>query len=146
VQTEFNKKLPQTVTLQLYVLDASPPFSPRRIVLNDGVTFRFAADGWGLVQLYLGAVTSTGLEDSHTNHNTQKRAETWAPTLKDMGSVDAWDFKQITAFSSKLNRQIKKFSVGKLNSRAVLPGALSLWQNGVSLLPYDKNTASLEMK
>lgn len=131
-----------TVHLQLYVIGASPPFIPVRVNLNPekcgGATFRYAAEGWGLVQLYLSAVTVHGLKNSHSNHNSQKRAITWAPTFKDMQSVEAWDFKKITSFSSRLNRQIKKLSVAKRGNNVVLPDALKFWQEGTTLLPnYD---------
>lgn len=127
------------VYLQLYVLGAGPPFIPRRVALNpqhcDGATFRYVAEGWGLVQLYLGTSAEPGLISSHTNHYTQKGAETWSKTSQN-SDVALWDFKRISAFSSRLNREIKKLSVGSLGSRAVLPGALRLWQSGTPLLPY----------
>jgi hypothetical protein len=138
-----------SVHLKLYVLEAGPSFTPRRVSLNpkscDGATFRYAAEGWGLVQLYLCAPARNGIEVSHTNHNTQKRAEAWAPVIRDQSDVGSWDFKRITAFSSRLNRQIRKRSVGKLRSRAVLPGAFELWQSGVSLLPYKPGDHSLKV-
>ncbi len=129
-----------TVHLQLYVLNAGPPFIPRRVSLDpqkcDGATFRFVAEGWGLVQLYLGSLGKRGLHDSHTNHNSMKRAEAWAPVKPEMRSFESWDFKKITAFSSRLNRQIRKMGIAKIASRAVLPGALRLWEEGVPLLPF----------
>ncbi len=131
-----------TVYLQLYVTGASPPFVPRRVQLDPekckGATFRYAAEGWGLVQLYLGAITVHGLKDSHSNHNSEKRAIAWAPTFNDTQNVEPWDFKKITNFSSRLNRQIKRFSAAKRGSRAIFPGALKLWEDGITLLPnYD---------
>lgn len=129
-----------TVHLQLYVLGAGPPFVPRRVSLDpracDGATFRYAAEGWGLVQLYLGAIGSGGLKNSHTNHNSLKRAEAWGSVKPDMQPVESCDFKKISAFSSRLNRQIKKLGIAKIGSRPVLPGALKLWERGVSLLPF----------
>jgi len=53
-----------------------------------------------------------------------------------MQDVELWDFKKITAFSSRLNRQVKNLSVARIGSRPILPGALKLWKDGVSLLPY----------
>lgn len=136
-----------TVHLQLYVLGASPPFVPRRVQLDpkacSGATFRYAAEGWGLVQLYLGAPTGRGLNDSHTNHNSQKRAEAWSTTISNMQDVELWDFKKITSFSSRLGRQIKKLSVAKIGSRPILPGALELWQEGGSLLPFHRGNADV---
>ena len=128
-----------TVHLKLYVLGAGPTFQPRLIELDpkacDGALFRFNAQGWGLVQLYLAAPTNKGLEASHTNHFTRKGAERWAPSQE----LDEWDFRRVQAFSSRLNREIKKHSVGALGSRAILNGAHSLWLNGVPLSPYLPN-------
>ena len=129
-----------TVLLQLYVIGAGPPFVPKRINLNPeacgGATFRYAAEGWGLVQLYLESPKEDRLEVSHTNHNSAKRATSWAPIIKDLASPDAWDFRKITSFSSRLNRAIKEQGVAKIGSRAILPGALRLWESGISLGPY----------
>jgi hypothetical protein len=137
-----------SVHLQLYVLGAGPVFTPRRISLNpeacDGARFRYGAEGWGLVQLYLQSVRDGRLENSHTNHNSQRRAETWAATIDELGDPLRWDFPLIQSFSARLNRQIKKQSVAKMGSRAVLPGALALWDAGVSLGPYTSNNATMK--
>jgi hypothetical protein len=133
-----------TVYLQLYVNDAGPAFAPKKIALNpshcDGATYRYGAEGWGLVQLYLGGACNGGLKPSNTNHNSQKRAEAWSSAMPHMGSAAAWDFKKITAFSSRLNREIRKRSVAKLGSHPVLPGARKLWHGGHALMPYAKIT------
>lgn len=129
-----------TVHLQLYVLGASPPFIPRRVELDPkacgGARFRYAADGWGLVQLYLKVQRGDRLENSHTNHNSLKRAQGWAGIFKTHPSPDSWDFKRITAFSSRLNRAIRARAVAKIGGRVVLDGALKLWDQGISLAPY----------
>lgn len=141
-----------TVHLQLYVLGAGPAFTPRRIKLNpaacNGATFRYNADGWGLVQLYLHSVSQKDLESSHTNHNTQLRAEKWAPYNTDESKtpVEAWDFKKITAFSSRLNREIKKRSVATLNGRAVLASALNYYQTSAGLLELQQPHVNLVIK
>lgn len=126
-----------TVHLQLWVAGASPRFRPRRVRLDpkacDGATFRYLAEGWGLVQLYLGGITSAGLTHSHTNHNTLTRAKAWS--LDAAHELARWDFKKITSFSSRLNRYLEKLSVAKLNSRPVLPGAQQFRQTGETLLP-----------
>jgi hypothetical protein len=111
-----------------------------------GATFRYNADGWGLVQLYLGTLPEgdTRLEDSHTNHNTLKRAQTWSGTVPELGDVDAWAFSKITSFSSRLNREIRKRGVAKAGSRVVLPGALKLWDIGVALGPYKPGESTLQ--
>ncbi|NVD97584.1 hypothetical protein [Massilia sp. BJB1822] len=136
-----------TVHLQLYVVGAGPAFVPRRIDLDPekcgGAKFRYAAEGWGLVQLYLSRAVHGGLRNSHTNHFTATGAGKWAPLDPEKPSADDWDFKKITAFSSRLNRQIKKLSVARIGTRAVFPGALDLWNGGLSLLPFNKANAQL---
>jgi hypothetical protein len=136
------------LALRRAVIGASPRFAPRKIALDpkacDGATFRFEAEGWGLVQLYLQTQKSSRLESSHTNHNSLKRAETWAVTTKDVDAPARWDFARITAFSSRLNRQIRKRAVAKLGSRPVLAGALALWDAGVTLVPYAPGEASIK--
>jgi hypothetical protein len=128
------------VLLQLYVVGAGPRFAPRRITLDpaqcDGASFRYEADGWGLVQFNLATATPDGVEVSHTNHNSRTRAEAWAPTYRNFGRPSVWDFKRITSFSSRLNRQIRKRAVGKIRGRVVLPGALKAWESGLPLCPY----------
>ncbi len=135
------------VHLQLYVFGAGPPFTPRRVPLNpeacDGATFRYAAEGWGLVQLYLQTPREARLENSHTNHNSPTRAATWAATYGDDEGPAQWDFTRITSFSSRLNRHIKKQAVAKVGRRAVLPGALEQWNAGVALGPYVPGEAAL---
>lgn len=144
VMSHFERRYPNgklwKIHLQLYVLGAGPAFEPRRIALDPGAcggaTFRYAAEGWGLVQLYLSAPRAGRLENSHTNHNSKARAELWEPIRGVEPGSAAWDFPRITAFSSRLNRQIKKRGVAKIGSRVVLAGALKLWESGVSLAPY----------
>jgi hypothetical protein len=155
VLAQFERRYPhggkwRAVHLQLYVPGAGPPFVPRRVSLDPkacgGATFRYNADGWGLVQLYLGALPEgdTWLEDSHTNHNTLKRAQAWSATLPEMGDVGAWDFGKITAFSSRLNREIRKRGVARIGSRAILPGALALWNAGVAMGPWKPGEHALQ--
>ncbi len=144
VMNQFERRYPNGETwqvhLNLYVLGAGPAFEPRRVALDPsacgGATFRYAAEGWGLIQLYLSAPKADRLENSHTNHNSKTRAELWEPIRGVEPGSTAWDFARITAFSSRLNRQIRKRGVAKLGSRTVLAGALKLWESGVSLAPY----------
>lgn len=139
----------RSVELQLYVSGAGPVFQPRRVSVNpkfcNGATYRYSAEGWGLVQLYLCRPTQAGLDSSHTNHFTQRGAAAKAATEEERANVDSWDFKRITAFSSRLNRQIRNLSVGKLNSRPVLPGGLEIWQSGGSLRPYKAADSSVTL-
>ncbi len=144
-RTHSNGDTSKVVHLQLYVLGAGPQFVPRRVSLNpsacNGATFRYAAHGWGLIQLYLGTIGNGGIKNSHTNHNSLKRAKAWASATPDLHPVESWDFTKITAFSSRLNRQIRNMRVAKIGSRAILPGALRLWEQGVSLLPFRRDSS-----
>lgn len=136
-----NGKPRTDVYLQIYVLGAGPPFVPQRTILDpakcDGATYRFGAEGWGLVQLYLSAPSDGRLSCSHTNHNTRKRAETWERSGGSLGPVAAWDFDRITSFSSRFNRYVKRSALAAIGSRAVLPHALEASMSGLKLDPYD---------
>jgi hypothetical protein len=138
---------PRSIYLQLRVLGASPPLVPRRVTLDpkacDGATFRYAANGWGLVQLYLGKVWRDKLQGSHTNHFSQKGACQCESVGDEEASVENWDFKRITAFSTRLNRTIRARAAGKLGSQAVLPGALALWEAGLDFPPYTNGSIEL---
>ncbi len=129
------------VHLQLRVLGASPPLAPRRITLDQrrcrGATFRYVADGCGLVQLYLKTPSKHGLDNSHTNHGSVARVQAFSFLQEEPPDLNAWDFKKINSFSARLNRQIKKRGVAKRGSRPVLPGALALWQSGVPFFPLN---------
>ena len=154
VMRQFERRYPNgepwQVRLNLYVLGAGPAFEPRRITLDPsvcgGATFRYEAAGWGLVQLYLSAPRANRLENSHTNHNSRPRAERWEPIRGVESGSAAWDFARITAFSSRLNRQIKKRAVATIGGRAVLADALELWKGGVSLAPYVPGKHVLRMR
>ncbi|MYM66778.1 hypothetical protein GTP45_08050 [Pseudoduganella sp. FT55W] len=138
-----------TVHLQLYVVGAGPSFVPKRVELDpeqcNGAKFRYEADGWGLVQLYLSRAAPDGLRNSHTNHFTATGAGKWAPVYQEKPSPEEWDFKKIAAFSTRLNRQIKKLSIAKIGSRAVFPCAVELWNEGVSLLPFNPASTQLTL-
>ena len=137
----------RAVYLQLEVLGAGPKFRARRIKLDPkrcgGATFRYEAEGWGLVQLYLENARRGRLDLSHTNHNSATRAGVWSPTVPELGSPAAWDFKRINAFSARLNREIRKRAVAKVWTRVVLPGALEQWKRGVQLGPFEKKHLQL---
>lgn len=154
VLNEFERRHPpngaqtRCVLLQLYVRDAGPPVSFHRIALNpetcNGATFRYRVEGWGLVQLYLESVWHGQLQNSHTNHFSQKAAAAWGPVVREASSEPSiWDFKRITSFSSRFNREIRKRAIGKIGSCPVLPGALASWEAGVSL-PHHAGSRSLQ--
>jgi hypothetical protein len=145
VLSQFERRYPNgqpwnCVTLNLYVNGSCAEFVPFETIeipfCHSGAIRKQHAEGWGLVQLYLSSVTDKGLDNSHTNHGTLAWAEKWAPHNSRQAPPSAWDFKRVAAFSSRLNREIRKMSVDKLASRPILPGAAALRANGVKLLPY----------
>ena len=100
----------------------------RRIELRrrsvSGATFRYATDGWGLVQFYLGAIKPTGaLTPCHTNHFTEKGAYARVFPGSMLGDPTQWDWAAVAHVSGKLIRFIHKNSVGKRGSCPILPSA-----------------------
>ncbi len=94
-------------------------------------SWREELEGWGLIQLYFGAVQGRSLSPSHTNHNTAARAAKWRATYPELGKPSAWDFAEVTRESSRINRFIRSLAVDKLGPRLVLPGAKALFMVGV---------------
>ncbi|GAB3960112.1 hypothetical protein [Micromonospora vulcania] len=113
--------------LMLLVVGAGPEPVVRRIDFAPGIsdaTHRYECRGWGLIQLdYGGLFGAQELRWTHTNHNSEKRALTWAPTLPELGDPAAWDWPAVTSASSKLNRAIRRMAVNKIGSHPVLPHA-----------------------
>jgi hypothetical protein len=128
-----------SVMLQLLPNNARGQVKIEKVTLKPekcgGHTFRYKASGWGLIQLYLGGVSSAGIVHSHTDHNSEKRAKAWEATYPEMGPASNWDWKAITLFSSRLNRIIRnKLAVTKEGARVVLPHAMELINNGARLV------------
>ena len=125
--------------LALWPVKASSEVTEKRISLNpakcNGHTFRYTLTGWGLIQLYFGGVKNKGMEHSHTNHNSEKRADKWESTNADeMGDPKQWNWREVTSTSSKLNRYIRKLATSKIGSRSVLPCAHKVIENGATAL------------
>lgn len=133
--TIVSKKKWNALDLKLRVIDCSPAFEMRKVNLdskaNSKPSHRFSASGWGLVSLSLCCDADGLLRSSHTNHNTENRATTWAGIEDSANGVKDWDFRGIQKFSSKLNRFIRKQGIAKISSRVVLPKAFDCWKAGV---------------
>ena len=122
--------LSRSLHFQLYSEAMRGRVGSKRIAFNPGAvpgaTFRFDSQGWGLIQLSFGQLRDGRLSSCHTNHNSEKRARNWEPTYADdpeMGSVDDWNWKEVSSTSSRLNRFVQRRAMGKLHSRPVLPAA-----------------------
>jgi hypothetical protein len=116
-----------SLLLTIYPANAGGNLNLRRIALDstkcDGATFRYSCDGWGLIQLYLESPRQGDLRNSHTNHNSEKRAGKWSHAYPEMGDPADWDWAAVNSYSRKLNRFIRKCGVDKIDSRVVLPCA-----------------------
>ena len=96
-------------------------------------TFRYAASGWGMIQMQFGHVAKGRLFSSHTNHNTMKRALLWEPHNRArLGSALAWDWPLVAKTSGRINRFIRKLGVSKLGSRIILPEAARQISAGIN--------------
>jgi hypothetical protein len=125
-----------SVLLQLVPPSGFNQFKIRRMSLDPkackGHTFRYAIEGWGLIQLYLGGTGPAGLVHSHSAHNSEARATKWVGARPNAGSPEFWDWREITSISSALNRFVRnKLSVYKLGSRPVLRNAAAAFAAGV---------------
>jgi hypothetical protein len=127
----------QSIYLQLVPPGADILFNIRRIELNPatGHGVRFSISGWGLIQLYLGGITLEGrLIHSHTNHNSEKRAQKWSDTITDIPPPDAWDWKAVNRTSSAFNRYVRKLSVFSTFQRPALSRAAEAIASGVEIV------------
>ncbi len=131
----------QSILLQLCSANSLGRVLKRKISLDSrrckGATFRYAAEGWGLIQLYLESPRKRSgqqwLEASHTNHNSEKRALAWESLNPELGPVSGWNWNAVTSFSRRLNRHIHKLAVAKNGSRVILPFAAQLHRSGLAL-------------
>jgi len=123
-----------SIHLQLVPPGATKSYQIERIRLDpakcNGHTFRYSIRGWGLIQLYLGGIGPHGVTNSHTNHNTQSRAQKWEPIISANVDADDWNWREVNSTSGKLNRQIRKLCAYKLGSRPVLPAAAEAFAAG----------------
>ena len=126
-----------SMLLQLYPTAAGGIIDFRRLNLSNAATpnvsFRFKTMGWGLVQLYLYSPHNDSLRPSYTNHNSEQRALNCRVTFDDeMGHPDAWDWKEVSSFSRRLNYFIRKNAVAKERHLPILPCAFEARQRGVT--------------
>jgi hypothetical protein len=113
---------------QLYSPEMAGKVIHQKIIFNPGAvpgaTHRYDTQGWGLIQLYFGRrKRDGGLTNSHTNHNSEKRAVNWASLAPELGNPSKWDWPAVARCSGRLNRFIKKCGVSKFNVRPVLADA-----------------------
>ena len=73
----------------------------------NGHTFRYATEGWGLIQLYFGGFKNNQLTKSHIGHFNEKGALKWASIGDFKGKVSDWDWAEIQVTSRKLKYHIQ---------------------------------------
>lgn len=138
-----------SVHLNLRMNISGENFEPAIVKLDpikcNGKSFRYTSQGFDMIQLYLSIQSSATLDDSHSNHFTQKSSEKWADSPFIKSQIDAIDFKLISSFSSRLNREIRKMGVAKIGSRILTQSAYELWNLGYKLTPYHKDSTTLVM-
>jgi hypothetical protein len=110
----------------------------RKVELNpkycNGHTFRYATEGWGMIQLYFGGLHNQELNQSHIGHFNEKGALKWEDTNTQNGKVHSWDWKEIQSTSGKLKYYIhNKLAVSKIGSLGILTGADKLEKQGIKL-------------
>jgi hypothetical protein len=126
------------ITFQLWSPRHKGSLIFRKIELNPkyckGHTFRYATEGWGLIQVYFGGIKNGLLSLSTISHSTEKRALKWEGVNRDMGLVSDWDWTEIQTTARKLKYQIHhKLAIRKLGSIGILNGADKLEKHGVRL-------------
>lgn len=100
---------------------------------TDAERFRYAASGWGMIQMQFGHVAKGRLFNSHTSHNTLKRALLWEPHNRSrLGAALAWNWPQVAKTSGRINRFIRKIAVSKIGARPVLPEAARQISAGIN--------------
>lgn len=148
-RTYPNNKKWNTIYLNIYAQGSGPKFKPRKIRLDpkkcQGATFRYSADGLGMIQLYLSVSEDGKLKNSHTNHNSFKRIEKWREFNFTSIFSKKWNFEIINKFSNKLVRKIRSMAYAKIGSRIITENAFLLWENGYSFDQYKKETDPIEI-
>lgn len=95
---------------------------PRRC---KGHTFRYKAEGWGLIQFYCGVLKDNKLNFSHLGHQSIKRASLWQDINQNFGSVEKWNWKEVETTGKKLKYFIqKKLVVTRIEAYDTLNNAL----------------------
>jgi len=99
----------------------------RRIDFNSSVTwarFRYEPDSGGLMQLYLGAITSRVVEKTHFGHNSEERAGKW-------GVNQGVNWSELMRVSRRIQSHIRRrLAVDKVPGRPILAQAAELWRAG----------------
>ena len=73
----------------------------------DGHTYRYIAEGWGLIFVYL-QISPTGKLESFVSANSEKRALAWEPTYPEMDPPGTWDWPAVGRHVRRLQRALTR--------------------------------------
>jgi hypothetical protein len=103
----------KSVQFALHYPDTKGHVAERKITLDskrsDGHTWRYAVEGWGLIQLQ-GDLRDAPTIECRVAVNTQKRAEGWAATYPELLDPSLWDWSAIQHHSGRIIRRMKKIA------------------------------------
>lgn len=119
------------IHLQLWSPTVMPAPVFRRIALTHvpGHDFRYAVEGAGLMQLYLGGMLDGVLHHTHFGHWEEAGAR-----QRSIDSADDCDWRALKALSGRIRRHIVNgVSVAKLHHRPILPEAFAAFEGGMGL-------------
>jgi hypothetical protein len=117
------------IHLQLWSVSVMKEPKPRRIKLTmKDHSFRYAIEGAGLIQLYLGGLKENIIGETHYGHWNQAGAEE-----RCVLPTEDCDWEALKKLSGRLQRFIRGMAVAKIDSRVILPEALSEIRNAKQL-------------
>lgn len=126
-KASFDERGPAGLVLMLYSPSMKGDFAIERFALNPGAvpgaSWREKISGWGLIQMDFPGLRAGKLRRASTNHNSETRARRWAESEPGLPSIDAWDFREVTRVSRRINHHIAGLAVRKAGACPVLPEA-----------------------
>lgn len=102
--------------------------------LNNGFTYRYVSDGWGLIKLFFGGIEKDHLNVSTLGHLSKADALLWESTNTFTGRVSQWNWQQIRSTMSHIKKKIhNEMAVKRVGKIDILAGAAALEKNGIQL-------------
>jgi hypothetical protein len=99
------------VHLAIWYPDMLGQMEVTRLALNpakcNGHTFRYRADGWGLISVQL-RLAGSAATPSRISANSQSRAEKWASVCPELGPPSRWAWSEVSRHTRRLSRALHK--------------------------------------
>ena len=100
-----------SVNFSIYYPAANGYFHKEKKSLNpekcNGATYRYAANGWGLIHLQID-LREKEKSEVRIAVNTLKRAVAWEPTYPELKAARLWDWKLVEKQARRLIKVLKK--------------------------------------